>query len=81
MQASDGGVPSRTAVESVYINVTCAAAIQQTSYRRNLLENAAVGTYANVTVVARSADGRDIPSGQVSFRLDDQLFYITREGE
>ena len=81
VQANDGGAPSKSAVESVYINVTCAASVPQTRYRRSLLETALVGSYANVTLVAKGADGRDIPAGQVSFSLDDELFYVTRDGE
>ena len=62
------------------MNVTCESAVTQNTYRRNLLEIAPVGSYANVTVQARGADGRVIPSGQVTFRLDDELFYVTSEG-
>lgn len=63
------------------MNVTCESAVTQNTYRRNLLETAAVGSYANVTVQARGADGRVIPNGQVNFRLDDELFYILSDGK
>lgn len=61
--------------------MTCAPAVPQTAYRQQLLETATVGSYANVSLVARGADGRDIPSGQVTFRLEDELFYVTRDGK
>lgn len=81
VQATDGGAPSRSAVESVYINVTCAAAVRQSAVRRNVLESAPVGSYANITLRARAADGTTLPIGQVSYRLDDELFYVTGEGK
>lgn len=66
---------------AVYINVTCAAAVTQPALQQQLLETATVGTYANVTLVARGADGRRIPAGLVTFRLEDPLFYVTEDGK
>mgnify|MGYP001793432098 CR=1 FL=1 len=80
MQASDGGVPSKSAVESVYVNVTCAAPATQRSFSRNLLETATVDSFANLTIFAQDARGRRIPSGQVEFRLDHGLFYVLSDG-
>lgn len=62
------------------MNVTCAGSIPQTSYTRNLLETAPVDSYANLTVTAKDSSGRPIPSGQVQFRLDHELFYVTSSG-
>lgn len=78
--ASDGGVPSKSAVESVYINVTCGESVEQDMIRRNLLEIAPVDSYANVTVIAKDGSGNPIPASNVQYRLNHELFYIDSQG-